>query len=630
MVNLPTRRIALLMLFMGFSVVSFAQQPLSQQQMETSIVNRVPSQLTYVPGQLIVKMRDDAPIANAQLSTLGLDTNVNTTSGGEFIYVIPTAQTANLTVDVVMDNTRAIKDQLEARDDVEYVQYNYIFQIASHPSLSVAEAISAIPATPTDPRYNEQWHYFNNGTGAGESPGGINLPAAWDRTTGDRSIVVAILDTGILPGEEDANADNLVDGYDFVSNTFQGNDGDGRDGDATDPGDAVSAGECSAVGFPSNPAMQDSWHGTHVAGTVGYGVTNNALGIAGINWEVSVQPVRVLGKCGGSTNDIADAIRWAAGLPVPGVPDNPTPADVINMSLGGQGSCGLQQAFQNAINDAVAAGTAVVAAAGNSSADASGFTPAGCSNVITVAASDARGRLVDRYSNYGSTVEILAPGGNTQRDDDNNGFGDGVLSITGRGYEYYNGTSMASPHVAGVLALWLADDNSLTPEELLTRLEGTAIPRSSVECPRPCGAGLLDANNFEQPPPMRRMSLTLNPDQSIANGGQTDAIATVSFDGSPEVGVVVTFTIADTTKARFLSAPSSKSTTVATNASGLAIVTLEGVSGQGNTTLTAVAGSASAEVTVQVPGLELLGIAGVLLLIFFVEHRRRKKAQLSV
>ena len=210
MVNFPTRRVALLMLFLGFSICSYAQQPLSQQQMETSIVNRVPSQLSYVPGQLIVKMRDDAPLANAQLSTLGLDTNTNTTSGGEFIYVIPTAQTAGLTVDLVMDNTRAIKDQLEARDDVEYVQYNYIFQIASHPSISVAEAASVIPATPTDPRYNEQWHYFNNGTGAGESPGGINLPAAWDRTTGDRSIVVAVLDTGILPDEEDANADNWL------------------------------------------------------------------------------------------------------------------------------------------------------------------------------------------------------------------------------------------------------------------------------------------------------------------------------------------------------------------------------------------------------------------------------------
>ena len=169
----------------------------------------------------------------------------------------------------------------------------------------------------------------------------------------------------------------------------------------------------------------------------------------------------------------------------------------------------------------------------------------------------------------------------------------------------------------------------LTPEQLLTRLEGTAIPRTSVECPRPCGAGLLDANNFEQPPPMRRLSLTLNPDESIANGGQTDAIATVSFDGSPEAGVAVTFTIADTTKARFLDAPNSKSTTVASNASGLAIVTLEGVANQGNTTLTAVAGSASAEVTVQVPGLTFLGIAGALLLIFFIERRRRQKGQLT-
>jgi len=626
MVKSSITRAALLVLFLVIPIASHAQQALTPQQVETTIVNRVPSQLSYVPGQLIVKMRDDAPIAANVLTTLGLDTNSNTLSGGEFLYTIPTTVTASMTTQAVMDNTRAIKDQLEARDDVEYVQYNYIYNIVSHPSLSVAPA--AIPATPADPRYNEQWHYFNNGTGAGESPGGINLPDAWDTTTGSRDIVVAVLDTGILPDEEDANAANLVAGYDFVSNTFQGNDGDGRDGDATDPGDAVSAGECAAVGFPSNPAMQDSWHGTHVAGTIGYGTTNNDLGIAGINWEVSVQPVRVLGKCGGSTADIADAIRWAAGLPVSGVPDNQTPAHVINMSLGGQGSCAIQAAFQNAINDAVAAGTAVVVAAGNSSADASGFTPAGCTGVITVAASDASGRLVDRYSNYGSTVEIMAPGGNTQNDDDNNGFPDGVLSITGRGYEYYNGTSMASPHVAGALALWLADDPSLTPEQLLTRLEGTAIPRGSVECSRPCGAGLLNANSFVQPPPMRRLALSLNPDQSIGNGGQTDAIATVTFGGSAEPGVDVTFTIADTAKVKFVSSPTSKSVTITSNASGLAVARLEGVDNSGNTTLTATAGTASAQVTVEVPDLAFLGIALALSLIFFIEYRRRQKAKL--
>ena len=629
MFTFPTRRVAMFLLLMGFSVASYAQQPLSSQQMETSIVNRVPSELSYVPGQLIVKMRDDAPIANAQLTTLGLDTGTNTTSGGEFIYYIPTTQAANLSVDVLMDNTRAIKDQLEAREDVEYVQYNYIFQIASHPSLSVADAASVL-ATPTDPLYNQQWHYWDNGTGAGQSPGGINLPSAWDQTTGSRDVVVAVLDTGILPNEEDASAANQVDGYDFVSNAFQGNDGDGRDGDATDPGDGVSAGECAAVGFPGNPAMQDSWHGTHVAGTVGYGTTNNDLGIAGVNWEVSVQSVRVLGRCGGSTSDIADAIRWSAGLSVPGVPDNPTPADVINMSLGGQGSCGIQPAFQSAINDAVAAGTAVVVAAGNSAADASGFTPAGCNNVITVASSDGRGRLVDRYSNYGSTVEILAPGGDTQRDDDGNGFGDGVLSITGRGYEYYNGTSMASPHVAGVLALWLADDNSLTPTQLLDRLQGTAIPRSSVECPRPCGAGLLNANSFTQPPAMRRISLALSPDQSIAGGGETDAIATVTFDGAAEQGVSVTFTIADTSKVHFASSPSSKSLTVSTNSDGRAIARLVGVDNSGNTTLTATAGSETASVTVQVPDMAFLGIALALLLIVFIEYRRRRKAKLAI
>ena len=199
-------------------------------------------------------------------------------------------------------------------DDVEYAQPNFILEIAR---------------TPNDPLYPAQWHYFDNGAGAGQSPGGIGLPETWDINTGDRGIVIAIIDTGILPNHPDVlGAPNLVAGFDMISSAFTANDGDGRDADPTDTGDATTAGEC----FPGSPPSDDSWHGSHVAGTTGVGATDNALGIAGANWNVSVQAVRVLGKCGGTIADINDAIRWAAGLPVPGVPDNPTPARVINMS----------------------------------------------------------------------------------------------------------------------------------------------------------------------------------------------------------------------------------------------------------------------------------------------------------
>ena len=133
---------------------------------------------------------------------------------------------------------------------------------------------------------------------------------------------MAVLDTGILPAEADiAGSPNLAPGFDMITDPFIANDGDGRDSDATDPGDAVVAGECG----PNEPPVDqgDSWHGSHVAGTIGVVNTNNGVGVAGANWSVTTVPVRVLGKCGGTNADINDGIRWAAGLPVPGVPEQP-------------------------------------------------------------------------------------------------------------------------------------------------------------------------------------------------------------------------------------------------------------------------------------------------------------------
>lgn len=166
--------------------------------------------------------------------------------------------------------------------------------------------------------------------------------------------------------------------------------------------------------------------------------------MAGVNWQVTVVPVRVLGKCGGITSDINDAIRWSAGLPVPGVPPNPNPARVINMSLSAHELCSASPSTQSAIDDAVAAGAVVVVAAGNRAEDTARSYPASCDNVITVAASGPRGRLVSGYSNYGEKVEILAPGGDTGQ-----GLTRGVLSMVRNGYAFYNGPSMAAPHVAG-------------------------------------------------------------------------------------------------------------------------------------------------------------------------------------
>lgn len=437
----------------------------------------------FVPGEILVKHRAGitARLTAEQAQPFQLQATGRVASGGETVYRISSNVMGVLSAKSQRDRTMAAVKGLQAMPDVQYAQPNYIYRIQE--------------TTPNDQRYGEQWHYFKNGSGAGNSPGGIGLPVAWDTTQGSDAVVVAVIDTGILPKHPDIiGSPNLVAGYDMISEQSMADDGDGRDPDPTDPGDAVAKGECGGD-WPPTP-QPSSWHGTHVAGTIGVGNTNNRVGVAGINWNVKVQPIRVLGKCGGTTSDIADAIRWAAGLPVPGVPNNLTKARVINMSLGGEGACSDDAVTQSAINDAVAAGVTVVVAAGNSAEDASLSTPAGCDNVIAVAASDARGYLVTRYSNYGPTVKILAPGGDVQRDDNGDGNPDGVLSMVSPDdgtYAYYNGTSMASPHVAGVAALVLAREPALTPPQVLARLQATAIPRSLEQCPKPCGAGLLNA-----------------------------------------------------------------------------------------------------------------------------------------
>jgi serine protease len=452
------------------------------QIVETLLERRM--RLNFVPGEVVVKMKPSATLRvmpSMELKRMNLEIKREQTSGGEVVYRVPAQKLGALSVKDAGDRTLAAVKSLAARPDVEYAQPNFIFQIAT---------------IPNDPSFPRQWHYFDVGSGANQAPGGINLPSAWNSNKGKASVVVAVIDTGILSTHEDiAGAPNLIAGYDMISDSAIANDGDGRDADPVDPGDAIAAGEC----YPGNPAQPDSWHGTHVAGTIGVGKTDNGLGVAGINWNVSVQAVRVLGKCGGTMVDINDAIRWAAGLPVPGAPNNPTPAKVINMSLGGASPCVASPATQSAINDAVARGATVVVAAGNEAQDAAGFLPASCNGVITVAASDRRGFLATRYSNFGARVDLMAPGGDVRQTTDGNP--DGVLSMVKGGYAYYNGTSMASPHVAGVAALMLAQNGALTPAQVLSQLKSSATPRSATECPKPCGAGLLSASNTPTTPP---------------------------------------------------------------------------------------------------------------------------------
>lgn len=351
-------------------------------------------------------------------------------------------------------------------------------QIALDPNVEYIEVDARMYPTvlPNDPRFAEQWHYFN-------TPVGVNLPNAWDKATGSGA-VVAVIDTGITP-HSDLSA-NIVAGYDFITSTFTSRDGNGRDSNPNDEGDwSPVANEC----YAGSPVTNSSWHGTHVAGTVA-ALTNNAVGVAGVAYGARVQPVRVLGRCGGAISDIADAIVWASGGVVSGVPANATPARVINMSLGGGGACSTT--YQNAINSAVGRGTTVVVAAGNSNSNVSGFQPASCANVIAVGATDNNGARAS-FSNYGAGVDIAAPGVSILST-----LNGGAQTQGAETYAFYNGTSMASPHVAGVAALVqsrraAAGQTAFTPAQLESHLKNNA--RAFPVTPsQPIGIGIVNAD----------------------------------------------------------------------------------------------------------------------------------------
>jgi serine protease len=351
---------------------------------------------------------------------------------------------------------------LRADPEVEYVEEDRLM----HPLF-----------TPNDSRYSEQWQYF-------ESIGGLRMTSAWDSAIGS-NVVVAVLDTGYRPHSDLVG--NLLPGYDLIDDTFVSQDGDGRDSDALDPGDWDTAGQC----YSGSPGSDSSWHGTHVAGSI-VAETDNGTGVAGVAFDARVVPVRVLGRCGGYMSDIADGIIWAAGGTVSGAPANANPAQVLNLSLGGSGSCSFTS--QAAIDIARSQGSTVIVAAGNANTDGSNSTPANCTGVITVAATNRAGARA-YYSNYGAVVDVAAPGGELFSGDYTNGIlstqNTGTTSPGSDSYEFYQGTSMAAPHVAGVAALLYATDPSITPDGVESILKNTAraFPGSCSQC----GSGIVDA-----------------------------------------------------------------------------------------------------------------------------------------
>lgn len=337
-------------------------------------------------------------------------------------------------------------------------------------------------AVPNDVLFPEQWYLGS------AQPSAVDAERAWDLTTGSKGVVIAVIDTGVRfshPDLRTATQGRLLDGYDFVSNDPDGgfliaNDGDGRDPIASDPGDWVTTEEVDRAPFDC-AVSGSSWHGTRVAGLIG-ALTNNGNGIAGLTWDSWILPVRALGKCGGYDSDILAAMRWAAGLSVPGVPSNPHPAHILNLSIGSTGSC--PQSYRSVISELSALGVIVVASAGNEGGPVA--APANCPGVIGVAGLRHAGTKVG-FSNLGPEITVGAPGGNCVNVDGgpclfslvtttNSGSTTPGTDTYTDAFNYNVGTSFSAPIVSGIVGLMLSVNGNLRPPQVIARLKESATP----------------------------------------------------------------------------------------------------------------------------------------------------------
>jgi serine protease len=460
---------------------------------------------------------------NAAVSRAGLDRAAKSSSGAT-AATLSVSYKRKLAVgsDLVRTSRKlsqseadALVAQLAADPAVASVHLDYkryaVKDFAAPNSLQATMLSAAQPQTftPNDPYYQQyQWNFFN-------ATGGADVNNAWDIADGT-GVTVAVIDTGITQHPDldySLATDNI--GYDFITDSFvSGRATDDRAPGGWDLGDWDNTQpylqECYGSNNP-NDGEPSSWHGTVVSGEVAE-LTNNGVGMAGIAYNAKVLPVRVLGHCGGYDSDISDAIEWASGGHIDGVPDLAQPAQVINMSLGGQGTCDASVPEYTAIQDAISRGTTVVVAAGNSAEDASNFTPASCPGVVSVASNGITGKRAF-YSNYGKGVTISAPGGGIYANDAssgtqvNNGFVWQAMNLGAttpiypadpvQAYGGMAGTSQAAPHVAGTVALVVgalkaAGMPTLSPADMTNVLVKSARAFPVTE-DQPIGAGIVDA-----------------------------------------------------------------------------------------------------------------------------------------
>ncbi len=487
-------------------------------------------------------------------------------------------------------SSRELAARLSAQPDVEYAEVDQRMRALAAPNDSLYLTAST-PAV-------GQWYLRSSGAFASA----INAEAAWAITTGSSGVVVAVLDTGVRFDHPDL-AFKLLAGYDFIGGNgtagaiLTANDGDARDPDPSDPGDWVDSADVGANGCAAADVGSSSWHGTETAGLVG-AATNNGFGIASIGRDIKVLPLRVLGKCGGFSSDIQAAMLWAAQIRVPGVPDNPNKARVINLSLGSTGACSPD--YQTTVNQVIAAGVVVVVAAGNESLAVD--QPANCIGVIAVAGVNHTGTKAD-YSNLGAGVALSAPSGDCDSEfvacshslitTTNTGSkGPATNTYTTGTNRVTLGTSFSAPLVSGTAALMLSANPNLTPAQVLAFLKSSArafpvngiagvtacsasVTSAQGECfctTGTCGAGMLDAGAAVAAVAVVTANISLASNAVVAGNPVTLDASSSRASGTASI---TNYLWAITSgAATFTSATSASTATLTTSAAGSVVVSL--------------------------------------------------------
>lgn len=414
-------------------------------------------QKNFIPGEIIIKFKDEITEAGLQ-NFLKSYQDISLTNAGQlfpegpYLFHTDVYRNIDLSPEQGSSLTEQAIERLKKDPKVEYAEPNYVKKGSKFPS---------------DPAFinSLQWNMRI-----------INLPTAWEITTGSPKVIVAVVDSGIRPDHPEI-ASLLVPGFDFISDPLSSDDGDGIDSDPSDPLSPIA-------GF----------HGTHVAGTIA-ATSNDGKGITGVTWNTSIMPIRVLGIHGkGSSADIINGVRYAAGLSNSSGKFPEKPAKVINLSLGGSGGC--SQAEQDTYTAVRNKGIVIVAAAGNEGDTGNPIvSPASCQGVIAVGAINPFFEHA-AYSGFQPYVFISAPGG-----DDSNLFLSQILSTLRVSssndplYTYYQGTSMATPHVSGIIALMLSENPSLTPTQVENIIANTALDLGAPGRDPKFGYGLINAGD---------------------------------------------------------------------------------------------------------------------------------------